>query len=102
MLTILSPCSPHLYDLRINLSTGDSVLSYFGMRTWAKATDGGGYRRATLNGKWTLAAGVLDQGYWPGGRYTAPTDSALAADLHHVLAFAYNTIRVHQKVHPER
>lgn len=108
-----SPASPHLYDLRVTLSfggrsadqsgrtAGDSVLSYFGMRRLGKAQAPGSLR-TQLNGEWLFLMGWLDQGYWPDGGYTAPTDEALAFDLQAALRHGFNTVRVHEKVNPER
>ena len=64
--------------------------------------DGGHGTRPLLNGRFTFAAGVLDQSWWPDGQYTAPTDDALAYDVQMLSMFGLNMIRLHQKVNPER
>jgi hypothetical protein len=96
-----SPDSPHLYDLKVTLDSGDAVTSYFGLRTFAKGKGPHGLR-PLLNGQFTFLAGFLDQSWWPDGQYTAPTDEALAYDVQAVPMFGLNMIRLHQKVNPER
>jgi len=97
-----SPASPYLYDVEISVAAGtDSVLSYFGLRTF-KLGDGPKGKRPLLNGEFTFMAGFLDQSYFPDGLYTAPTDDALAYDIQVVPMFGMNMIRLHQKVNPER
>jgi beta-galactosidase/beta-glucuronidase len=99
-----SPSHPFLYSLRVTLSgagTTDTVGSYFGMRTFGLATVGG-VRRVTLNGHPIYLDGILDQGYWPDGLYTAPTDPALQSDLVQAKALGFNAIRKHMKVEPAR
>ena len=99
-----SPADPFLYSLRVQLTGGDAVQSYFGMRNIAVAH--GRRRRAQrlfLNGKPLFQFGPLDQGWWPDGLYTAPTDEALA--LRHpedASDLGFNMIRKHVKVEPER
>ena len=125
-----SPDNPHLYDLTISLigsasgqqaqarplasmlppatpGAADAVLSYFGLRTFAldDANVGAGgkrMQRPLLNGNYTYLIGMLDQSWWPDGLYTAPTDAALASDLQAVASFGMNTLRLHQKVNPQR
>ncbi|WP_326568681.1 sugar-binding domain-containing protein [Amycolatopsis rhabdoformis] len=92
-----SPDDPFLYDLRVTLSTGDSVGSYFGLRS--VAVDHG---RLLLNGKPFVQLGPLDQGFWPDGLYTAPTDAALAFDLQQEKALGFTLVRKHLKVEPDR
>ncbi|MGW4486786.1 glycoside hydrolase family 2 protein [Amycolatopsis sp. NPDC004368] len=92
-----SPSDPFLYDLRVTLSTGDSVGSYFGLRS--VAVEGG---RILLNGKPFVQLGPLDQGFWPDGLYTAPTDAALAFDLRQEKALGFTMVRKHLKVEPDR
>jgi len=95
-----SPASPYLYDVDVSIE-GDSVTSYFGLRTFTLG-DGPKGKRPLLNGNFTFMAGFLDQSWWPDGQYTAPTDEALAYDIQVVPMFGLNMIRLHQKVNPER
>lgn len=101
-----SPADPFLYHLTIRLrrhgQVVDSVSSYFGMRKIAVQKDSAGMPRLFLNNKYTFQLGVLDQGYWPEGLYTAPTDSALAFDIRMMKAMGFNTIRKHVKLEPDR
>jgi hypothetical protein len=100
-----SPESPHLYGLRIHLLRGgekvDTVESYFGMRTLEVRAEGEG-ARILLNGKPYFQVGPLDQGYWPDGIYTAPTDEALRWDLEVTKELGFNMSRKHVKVEPAR
>lgn len=96
-----SPSDPFLYDLRVTLSGGDVVTGYFGMRSVGKAVVGG-VLRPVLNGRFVFNIGTLDQGYWPDGIYTAPTDAALRFDLEQQKALGFNTVRKHIKVEPAR
>ncbi|GAA5087381.1 hypothetical protein HNP84_001307 [Thermocatellispora tengchongensis] len=99
-----TPDDPFLYDLRVTLTGtggGDTVTGYFGMRSVGKAMVGG-VLRPTLNGRFVFQFGTLDQGYWPDGIYTAPTDAALRFDLEQQKALGYNTVRKHVKVEPAR
>jgi hypothetical protein len=101
-----SPEDPFLYDLSIKLIKGnktlDEVKSYFGMRKINIQKDEKGADRIFLNNKYTYNLGVLDQGFWPEGLYTAPTDEALAFDIKTIKALGFNTIRKHIKIEPER
>ena len=101
-----SPDDPFLYDLNIVVSrkgkTVDSVKSYFGMRSIKVAKDSNGYDRIMLNGKPVFNLGVLDQGFWPDGIYTAPTDEALCSDVENIKKMGFNTIRKHMKIEPDR
>ena len=74
-----STTSPHLYDLEVKVGA-DTVTAYFGLRTY-KLGDGPKGKRPLLNGKFTFAAGFLDQSWWPDGQYTVPTDEGLAYDV---------------------
>ena len=80
-----TPDSPFLYDLKIELRDQeallDSITSCFGMRKYSIARDEKGIKRLFVNNKPLFQHGVLDQGYWPDGLYTAPTDEALQYDL---------------------
>ncbi|QRN98978.1 AbfB domain-containing protein [Archangium violaceum] len=100
-----SPESPFLYDLRVSLKSGstvvDQVTSYFGMRSIALKLVGG-YLRPVLNGQFVFQMGTLDQGYWPDGIFTAPTDEALKFDIQKHKDLGYNFIRKHIKVEPQR
>ncbi|MEV0165108.1 AbfB domain-containing protein [Nonomuraea fuscirosea] len=98
-----TPDDPFLYDLRVTLTGtgGDTVSGYFGMRSVGKAVVGG-VLRPTLNGRFLYQLGTLDQGYWPDGISTAPTDAALRFDLEQQKALGFNTVRKHVKVEPAR
>ncbi|GAB3447201.1 AbfB domain-containing protein [Actinophytocola sediminis] len=95
-----SPDDPFLYDLRVTMGS-DVVTGYFGMRSLGKAVVGG-VMRPLLNGKFVYQLGTLDQGYWPDGIYTAPTDEALRFDLERQKALGFNMVRKHIKVEPAR
>lgn len=100
-----SPDDPHLYDLRIRLrdssGTVDEVESYFGMRSvGTKLIDG--VLRPTLNGEFVFRQGIYDQGYWPDGIYTPPTDEARTFNLQTVKDLGFNTLRKHLKIEPRR
>ncbi|HEU5471949.1 MAG TPA: AbfB domain-containing protein [Actinophytocola sp.] len=96
-----SPDDPFLYDLDVALTGGDAVTSYFGMRSVGKAMVNG-VLRPVLNGQFVFHVGTLDQGYWPDGIYTAPTDAALRFDLQAHKDLGFNTVRKHIKVEPDR
>jgi Glycosyl hydrolases family 2, sugar binding domain/Glycosyl hydrolases family 2/Glycosyl hydrolases family 2, TIM barrel domain len=99
-----SPTHPFLYNLSVRLSdrgSTDTVGSYFGMRTFG-LTNLRGVPRVTLNGHPIYLDGVLDQGYWPDGLYTAATDPALESDIAQTKALGFNAIRKHMKVEPAR
>jgi hypothetical protein len=102
-----SPNAPFLYDLRVTLldakaRTLDTVDSYFGMRKISIGRDAEGFNRLLLNNKPLFQFGPLDQGWWPDGLYTAPTDAALRYDLEQIKALGFNMLRKHVKVEPER
>ena len=101
-----SPESPFLYDLDVKLYDGenqsDEVSSYAAMRKVSIRVDEGGMPRIQLNNKDRFLFGVLDQGWWPDGLYTAPTDEALVYDIQKVKDLGYNIIRKHVKVEPAR
>ncbi|MGI8498839.1 MAG: glycoside hydrolase family 2 protein [Gemmatimonadaceae bacterium] len=97
-----SPSSPFLYGLRVQLSTGDAVKSYVGMRKIGVAKDSGGTLRLFLNNRPLFQLGWLDQGWWPDGLYTAPTDAALRFDIEIAKRLGFNLARKHVKVEPER
>ena len=101
-----SPEDPFLYDLEVHLlennNISDKVNSYFGMRkiSIGKAEDG--ITKLLLNNKFTFQLGPLDQGWWPDGLYTAPTDEALRYDIEVTKQLGFNMIRKHVKIEPER
>ena len=97
-----SPASPVLYDLEVTLKTGDSITSYFGMRKVEVRKDAAGYNRIFLNNAPTFLIGPLDQGWWPDGLYTAPTDDALRSDIEALKQMGFNMCRKHVKVEPAR
>ena len=102
-----TPDDPYLYDLTARLVSRsgevvDEVSSYGGLRTISKVKDAQGRSRIALNGKITFLHGPLDQGYWPDGIYTAPTDEALKFDLEQIKALGMNFVRKHAKVEPAR
>jgi len=98
-----SPDDPFLYDLRVKLvPSGDEVGSYFGLRTVGLGKTADGRQRMLLNGKFVMQVGPLDQGFWPDGIYTAPTDAALKFDLEQEKALGFNMVRKHIKVEPDR
>jgi len=97
-----SPDDPFLYDVGVRLSSGDAVRSYVGLRSIALAPDASGHQRLALNGKPLFQYGLLDQGWWPDGLYTAPTDAALASDIEVTKRLGFNAIRKHVKVEPAR
>jgi hypothetical protein len=97
-----SPADPFLYRVRVTLTSGDEVESYFGMRSIAVRADAAGVQRMFLNGEPLFQLGLLDQGWWPDGLYTAPTDDALASDIQKTKDLGFNVIRKHVKVEPAR
>jgi len=96
-----APGSPFLYDLKLSLYSGkeqlDTLSSYFGLRS--VAIDG---RRILVNGKPIFQRLILDQGFYPEGLWTAPTDEALKKDIEMCMACGYNGARLHQKVFEPR
>ena len=97
-----SPESPFLYTVTATLAVGDRVESYFALRSWQAARDGRGVLRFFLNGKPILLNGLLDQGYWPQGLYTPPSDAAVVRELEQVKALGFNLLRKHAKIEPQR
>jgi len=100
-----SPDDPFLYDVQVDLKLGSTVVdhisSYFGMRKIGlERIDQ--YMRLLLNNQFVFQIGALNQGYWPDGIYTAPTDEALRFDLEQAKALGYNLVRLHMKVEPAR
>ncbi|MFL6414678.1 MAG: glycoside hydrolase family 2 protein [Bryobacteraceae bacterium] len=97
-----SPDAPTLYDLEIRLGSGDSVKSYFGVRRIEVAKDSTGYNRLFLNHHPVFQIGPLDQGWWPDGLYTSPTDEAIQFDIRTLKNLGFNMLRKHVKVEPAR
>ena len=101
-----SPDSPFCYDLAVRLKKDgtdvDVVKSYFALRNVAMAKDAAGYPRIALNGQPLFLFGPLDQGWWPDGLYTAPTDEALKWDVEFTKRLGFNMARKHIKVEPAR
>jgi hypothetical protein len=100
------PTSPFLYNIKIDLKdgdkVGDSVTSYFGMRKISVGPDKSGRMHMLLNNTFIFELGFLDQGFWPDGVYTAPSDDAMKSDLEATKAIGFNMIRKHIKVEPAR
>lgn len=101
-----SPDVPFLYRLVVELIdngvTIDRIDSYFAMRKYSIVTDSQDIKRLALNNKPIFMHGLLDQGYWPDGLYTAPTDEALKYDIKLTKALGFNMVRKHIKVEPAR
>ncbi|MEV5549767.1 PA14 domain-containing protein [Streptomyces sp. NPDC052309] len=95
-----SPDDPFLYDLKVSVGA-DRVESYFGMRSIA-VEKVNGVPRTLLNGEPVFLMATLDQGFWPDGLHTAPTDEALAYDLKLHKKLGFNSVRKHIKVEPDR
>lgn len=100
-----TPEHPFLYDLEVTLNgklpSADKVISYFGMRT-IEIGKVDGFNRILLNHKPVFEIGPLDQGFWPDGLYTAPTDAALKSDIEAMKNLGFNMVRKHVKVEPAR
>ena len=101
-----SPTHPFLYDLKLTVMRKgkiiDKVKSYFAMRKIAVAPDENGIKKMMLNNKFLFEFGPLDQGWWPDGLYTAPTDAAMKFDITTIKEMGFNMIRKHIKVEPAR
>lgn len=101
-----SPSQPYLYDLTVALikngKTTDEVKSYTAFRKISTAKDKNGMKRLCLNNQPLFQYGPLDQGWWPDGLYTAPTDEALRFDIVKTKEWGFNMIRKHVKVEPAR
>ena len=103
-----SPDSPYLYGVKVSLVRGskvvDTVNGYTAMRSVSEKKDSGPnkYRRIALNDEILFQFGPLDQGWWPDGLYTAPTDEAMKYDLLKTKEWGYNMVRKHIKVEPAR
>ena len=100
-----SPDSPYLYQIRIQLlykeTPIDKVNSYFAFRK-IEIVQEGGFPAIYLNGKRLFQMGIIDQGYWPDGLYTAPSDLAYRTDIFTAKSLGFNVIRKYQKIEPER
>lgn len=96
-----SPDSPTLYDLKITYGD-DTVTSYVGLRETTVVKDDAGHLRLALNGQILFHWGTLDQGWWPDGLLTPPSDAAMRSDIEFLKAAGFNTIRKHIKVEPRR
>ena len=102
-----SPDSPFLYDLTVGTTQGeeesfDTVHSYFALRKWSCAPDAKGVLRFCLNDRPLLLNGLLDQGYWPEGLYTPPSDAAVVHELQSIKELGFNLLRKHAKIEPQR
>ncbi len=101
-----SPETPHLYGLKVSLKLGskalDRVESYCGMRKISLGKDENGFTRMMLNNQPYFQFGPLDQGFWPDGLYTAPTDEALRYDIEMTKKLGLNLARKHVKIEPDR
>lgn len=101
-----SPDAPHLYDLKVAIvrqgKTIDEATSYFAFREISAAKDDKGIPRLMLNGKPLFQIGPLDQGWWPDGLLTPPSDEAMAYDLKVLKQLGMNMLRKHIKVEPAR
>lgn len=102
-----TPQTPHLYQLEVNLLDAagnklDTVSSYAGIRSVGKAKDQDGHWRFTLNGEFIFHWGPLDQGWWPDGLLTPPSDEAMLFDIEYLKDAGFNMIRKHIKVEPRR
>ena len=97
-----SPENPKLYDCVLKSSTGDTLTTYFGVRSFGKTVDKQGIARLTLNGKPYFFNGVLDQGYWSDGMLTYPSDKAAIDELQLLKDMGFNTVRKHIKIEPMR
>jgi beta-galactosidase/beta-glucuronidase len=101
-----SPQSPFLYDVKVALVRNNKVLdevkAYSAMRKISMAPDVNGVQRMLLNNEFVFQYGPLDQGWWPDGLYTAPTDEALIFDIIKTKEMGFNMIRKHVKVEPAR
>ncbi len=96
-----SPETPHLYDFAAACGE-DKVTSYFALRSVSVQADDKGVKRLFLNGKPYFHTGMLDQGYWPDGLYTAPSDEAMIYDIQVSKDMGFNMLRKHIKIEPLR
>ena len=96
-----SPESPKLYDLVVTAGK-DELKSYFAMRKFSVEADEQGVKRMFLNGRPYFHNGLLDQGYWSDGFYTAPSDEAMIYDITAMKLLGFNMLRKHIKIEPMR
>ena len=96
-----SPADPHLYDLEVTLGD-DRVTSYAAMRSFGVGPDDDGHPRLLLNGEPYAHVGVLDQGYWPDGLLTPPSDEAMVHDIEATKSLGFTMLRKHAKIEPLR
>ena len=96
-----TPETPNLYDLEITMEK-DKVSTYFAMRKYSVDRDKNGILRFFLNNRPYFHNGLLDQGYYPDGLYTAPSDEALQYDIKKMKELGFNMLRKHIKVEPAR
>jgi len=96
-----TPENPHLYDITVTMGE-DCVKSYFGMRKFSVEQYGPGVKQLFLNNEPYFHSGLLDQGYYCDGMYTAPSDEAMIFDIQAAKAMGFNMLRKHIKVEPLR
>ncbi|MEV4393331.1 sugar-binding domain-containing protein [Nonomuraea sp. NPDC049607] len=96
-----SPEDPFLYDVTVSLGD-DRVRGYVGMRSFSVGPDAEGVPRLLLNGRPYFHAGILDQGYWPDGLYTPPSDEAMVDDIVMMKRLGFTMLRKHIKIEPLR
>ena len=96
-----TPETPDLYDMELHMGE-DCVSTYFAMRKISVQRDAGGILRFFLNNRPYFHKGLLDQGYYPDGLYTAPSDEALQYDIRKMKSLGFNMLRKHIKIEPER
>ena len=96
-----SPENPFLYDVILEYGA-DRITSYFAMRKISVGKDGEGILRFMLNNQPYFHHGLLDQGYWPDGMYTPPSDEAMQYDILTMKKLGFNTLRKHIKIEPAR
>lgn len=96
-----TPETPHLYDLAVSMGE-DRVKSYFGMRKFSVEPDENGVKRLFLNNRPYFHNGLLDQGYYSDGMYTAPSDEAMIFDIQTAKSMGFNMLRKHIKIEPLR
>ena len=102
-----SPSEPNIYSFNINLFDNnqkiiDSIISYTTLRKVEQKKDKNGIYRIYLNNKPLFNMGTLDQGYWPDGLYTPPSEEAMIYDINKLKELGFNTIRKHIKIEPYR
>jgi hypothetical protein len=97
-----TPDNPFLYDIEAELTTNnkvtDKIKSYTGIRKISIGKDADGFTRILLNNRFVYQNGPLDQGFWPDGIYTPPTETAMVYDLQMTKKMGFNMLRKHVKV----